>query len=81
MTEALGPFLEQKVEPVPVGMKTCPDFRRHAEKSAKPQRGIGGDCAFSVYNLASAARRDVDFPCKLVDAEIERFYEIFEERQ
>jgi hypothetical protein len=59
-----------------ISLKTCPDFWRHAEKSAKPQCGIGGDCAFSVYNLAYAARRDVYFPCKLVDAEIERFYEI-----
>src|SRR6266571_2401773 len=74
-----SPDLSPRQSQLVIGLQSRPDFRGNSEKPTKPQSRIGGDRPPPVNDLADAARRYVDFPRKLINAQVERLDEILKE--
>jgi hypothetical protein len=62
-----------------VNLQPEPGFRRNTEICSQPQGRIGHDGANAIHDCTDAVGRDVQIASQLVDAEPERFHEVFQE--
>lgn len=64
---------------VVVHLEVEPQLRRHSEIFAESQRGVGGDRALAVDDIADAVGRDGDLARERVDAHLHRLHEFLVE--
>jgi hypothetical protein len=64
---------------IEIGLESNPQIGRDTKILGQPKRGIGRDGTLAVDNGADAAWRDGNSPSEPVDAEAQRFHELFQQ--